>query len=69
MRDATLEEQQNIQKHIDEISEPTGINFWDTIELVGKKNNFNPTCDSCPNNPQNGGSGICHCILGQQVIY
>lgn len=21
-------------------------------------------CISCPNNPKNGGSGICHCILG-----
>ena len=21
-------------------------------------------CVSCPNNPKNGGSGICHCILG-----
>ena len=26
-------------------------------------------CDRCSNNPKNGGSGICHCILGQpQVI-
>ncbi len=21
-------------------------------------------CDNCPNNVKNGGSGICHCILG-----
>lgn len=21
-------------------------------------------CDSCNNNPKNGGSGICHCTLG-----
>ena len=27
-------------------------------------------CQHCSNNPINGGSGICHCILGQQpVIY
>lgn len=26
-------------------------------------------CDRCHNNPKNGGSGICHCILGQQTIY
>ena len=26
-------------------------------------------CDTCPNNPKNGGSGICFCILGQNVIY
>ena len=22
-------------------------------------------CVNCPNNPNNGGSGICNCILGQ----
>lgn len=26
-------------------------------------------CKSCSNHPSNGGSGICHCILGNQVIY
>lgn len=26
-------------------------------------------CDGCSNNIKNGGSGICHCILGQQTIY
>ena len=26
-------------------------------------------CRYCPNNPQNGGSGVCHCVLGQAVIY
>lgn len=29
----------------------------------------NNACDKCPTNAKNGGSGICHCILGQQVIY
>ena len=24
----------------------------------------NNACDNCSNNPNNGGSGICHCILG-----
>lgn len=23
-------------------------------------------CERCPNNPKNGGSGICHCILGNR---
>lgn len=23
-----------------------------------------PSCEYCSNNPRNGGSGICHCILG-----
>ena len=26
-------------------------------------------CKYCPNNPQNGGSGVCHCTLGTPVIY
>ena len=26
-------------------------------------------CQSCSNNPSNGGSGICHCILGTPTIY
>lgn len=26
-------------------------------------------CKYCSNNPRNGGSRVCHCILGQQAIY
>ncbi len=26
-------------------------------------------CKKCSNRPSNGGSGICHCILGQKTIY
>lgn len=29
----------------------------------------NSACITCSSNPKNGGSGICHCILGQQAIY
>ena len=29
MREATVVEQQRIQNHIDEISVPTGVSFWD----------------------------------------
>lgn len=25
-------------------------------------------CEQCPNNIKNGGSGICHCTLGQPQI-
>ena len=36
--------------------------------------NFTPEmvqnpCQYCPNNPKNGGTGICHCILGTPTIY
>ena len=26
-------------------------------------------CAACPNHPANGGSGICHCVLGTQTVY
>ena len=26
-------------------------------------------CMRCPNHPSNGGSGICHCILGINTVY
>jgi len=26
-------------------------------------------CRNCSNHPSNGGSGICHCILGNSTIY
>lgn len=29
--------------------------------------NIPETCRYCPNHPSNGGSGICHCILGQKT--
>ena len=47
------------------------------FQLLGNNNNseiFNseivstflqPVCGNCSNNPKNGGSGICNCILGQ----
>ena len=27
------------------------------------------SCKKCSNHPSNGGSGICHCILGIPKIY
>ena len=27
------------------------------------------SCQYCPNNPKNGGSGFCHCILGSNIVY
>lgn len=32
-------------------------------------NNVSSPCEKCSNNPRNGGSGICHCILGTPTIY
>ena len=30
---------------------------------------FKHPCQNCPNNPRNGGSGICHCVLGTEKFY
>ena len=32
MRDATKEEQEKVNSHIDNISEDTGVNFWDILD-------------------------------------
>ena len=38
----------------------TGEPIWSTQTL-----NYIPEgCRSCPNHPSNGGSGVCHCIIG-----
>lgn len=37
MRDATKEERETIDKHIKEISEPTGYNFWDALKESKEK--------------------------------
>lgn len=31
-------------------------------------NRQNP-CANCSNNPNNGGTGICHCVIGMSGIY
>ena len=33
------------------------------------ESNIPVNCKNCKNHPSNGGSGICHCILGSQVTY
>ena len=60
MRDATQEEMRCIRQHIDNISITTENYFYD---------DNNSQCNNCPNNPRNGGNGICHCILGTHGIY
>ena len=36
----------------------------------GVKQEFiNDACKHCSNHPLNGGSGICHCILGNTIVY
>ena len=42
----------------------TNIETSSTINNAFCKN----PCENCPNNPKNGGDGVCFCILGQQNI-
>lgn len=50
---------------------PDPIDTVDTV--VPMVNDFSPfaspACQSCASNPANGGDGICHCTLGQNIIY
>ena len=42
----------------------TNLETSSTITAFGTK-----ACENCPNNPKNGGDGICFCILGQNIVY
>ena len=44
--------------------------IYNYIEELENKNDFfkGSPCDKCSNNIKNGGSGICHCILGTPQI-
>lgn len=43
-------------------------NLWQDTYFT--TNTYIPeACRNCSNHPSNGGSGICHCILGTQVTY
>lgn len=52
-----------INAELDRLSPPA------TIPNVVTYNEIPRPCRSCPNHPSNGGSGICHCILGSQTVY
>ncbi len=42
---------------------------YTTIESTSNyKTNIPKTCLRCPNHPVNGGTGICHCVIGSQMV-
>ncbi len=53
----------------DELSKWIETFFKDCTDKDSYLLRENSPCVHCPNNPQNGGSGVCNCILGQQTIY
>ena len=48
---------------------PQGENpDWRSLANSLPNSFFSDACKRCANNPANGGSGICHCILGTSPI-
>ena len=39
------------------------------VNLCGENQNIPDPCSHCTTHPINGGSGVCHCILGNRVTY
>lgn len=55
--------------HADDLTFVTGMSIGD--EPIPKHetwNNDNEACKYCGNNPNNGGSGVCHCTLAVPKI-
>lgn len=47
-----------------------GLGVESVLEAIDNTPTFIPDgCKKCSNHPSNGGSGICHCILGIPRIY
>lgn len=42
--------------------------LW-TYQDIQTITNIPLACRNCSNHPSNGGSGICHCILGTPIFY
>lgn len=55
---------------VDVIDWDNDLKKWtiDDNRLEGLVFTASDACSWCPNHPANGGSGICHCILGQKPI-
>lgn len=60
IHDFTPDERLRYSEALNKLYKPTDINAFDLVE--------EPSCSNCTNNPKIGGSGICNCILGSQVI-
>ncbi len=48
---------------------PSDVNKFIEKNLNDPPWYIQPSCRFCSNHPSNGGSGICHCILGSPTIY
>lgn len=61
------------EKSVEPLKDDVVILRREDIHFVSKKAEElyygSLACESCSNNPKNGGTGICHCILGNPIIY
>lgn len=67
-----MDSEQEIQRLNEEVEKLNGeiARLRSIADLTSDPNtNIPVNCRNCRNHPSNGGSGICHCILGSQVIY
>lgn len=66
--------QEKIEEYWDEISKNRTQAFHSMSERLNGLYKFyrneleNNPCAGCPNNPRNGGSGVCLCTLGTPTI-
>ena len=42
---------------------------YENVEVSINTAYIPPACRTCSQHPSNGGSGICHCILGTETAY
>ena len=63
---------ERLQEALDEVSKQLAPETPDYLESCSTSSKYtsdiNSFCLNCPNHPNNGGSGICHCILGTPII-
>ena len=56
-----LDKYDKLEVNLDDITLLNNFNFEDATISAFEQS----SCVNCSNNPKNGGSGICHCTLGQ----
>ena len=44
------------------------LNFQPSSDTIVVNSNIPAACRNCSNHPVNGGSGVCHCILGSLPV-
>ena len=66
---------EELYKEIKEVEEELD-KLFEELEKLPQNSHYDisytgiPTaCRHCMNHPSNGGSGICHCILGSEIKY